>query len=173
MRLAKLGNKNALGHAVSEDTRARLSKANKGYKFTDEQRANVSKGKKGKMPKFIPSTKGLIRTPEHCKKLSDFAKTRTGEKSPRWEGGVSRAHKTGYYSVEYKNWRKAVFLRDCFKCIFCGSDKNLQADHIKQFAFYPELKYIISNGRTLCYPCHRKTETWGRSRASIRKQALQ
>jgi 5-methylcytosine-specific restriction endonuclease McrA len=44
----------------------------------------------------------------------------------------------------------------------------LQADHIKPFAHHPELRFDVNNGRTLCVPCHRKTDTYGgRSRAKV------
>jgi len=67
-------------------------------------------------------------------------------------------------SVEYKVWRKAVFERDNYTCVNCGKrGVELNADHIKQFAYYPELRFELSNGRTLCVPCHKATDTYKRS----------
>lgn len=67
-------------------------------------------------------------------------------------------------SAIYKAWRKAVFERDNYTCQICGTrdGRTLNADHIKQFALYPKLRFKLSNGRTLCLECHRKTETYGR-----------
>lgn len=69
---------------------------------------------------------------------------------------------------EYGLWRTAVFKRDNFTCVWCGARSGngkaiiLNADHIKPFAFYPELRFAIDNGRTLCVSCHRTTDTYGR-----------
>jgi len=51
--------------------------------------------------------------------------------------------------------RKRVFRRDNYTCRCCGIKNNLQAHHIKQVIFYPELIYNIDNGITLCYDCHK------------------
>lgn len=70
-----------------------------------------------------------------------------------------------YHTPEYKAWRLAVFRRDGFKCRHCGrKGKNvrLEADHILPKAARPDLIYVVSNGRTLCRSCHRKTPTFGR-----------
>lgn len=65
---------------------------------------------------------------------------------------------------EYKEWRKSVFERDKYTCIWCGQvGGELNADHIKPWALYPKLRYTLDNGRTLCKPCHEKTPTYRNS----------
>lgn len=63
------------------------------------------------------------------------------------------------YSVEAKEWREAIFKRDDFTCQMCGKRGGyLEADHIKPWAFFPKLRFELSNGRTLCRPCHETTK---------------
>lgn len=56
---------------------------------------------------------------------------------------------------EYKQWRNKVIERDKV-CMMCGSDKNLEAHHIKRFSDYPLLRTSLDNGMTLCKKCHKK-----------------
>lgn len=85
-----------------------------------------------------------------------------GERSHFWQGGKTEASKKIKSSLGYKLWRKAVFERDNWTCMWCKEKGgNLTADHIKPFSLFPELRLAIDNGRTLCRDCHKKTDTWG------------
>lgn len=57
---------------------------------------------------------------------------------------------------EYFDWRTEVFTRDGFVCRNCGSEKKIEAHHIKQYEFHPELRASLDNGITLCHECHKK-----------------
>jgi hypothetical protein len=88
-----------------------------------------------------------------------------GDKNPSWKGGITPINKKIRSSLEYKLWREAVFKRDNWTCVWCGvRGVYLHADHIKRFADYPELRFALDNGRTLCVPCHKTTETYGRKK---------
>ncbi len=109
--------------------------------------------------KMRQSHKGKSPSIEQRKKLSEALK---GEKSYRWKGGITSLNEQIRKSLEYKLWRESVFKRDNYTCIWCGQwGGELQADHIKPFADYLELRFAIDNGRTLCKKCHLTTNTWG------------
>lgn len=85
----------------------------------------------------------------------------SGSNSHFWKGGKTAESKLIRDSLQYRNWRAEVFKRDNFTCQMCGQrGGKIQADHIKRFADYPELRLKLSNGRTLCIPCHRQTDTY-------------
>lgn len=83
-----------------------------------------------------------------------------GSKNPNWRGGTSKPNEKIRRSIQYKLWKRSVLERDKKKCIWCSSEADLNVDHIKPFALYPELRFAIDNGRTLCAPCHRTTDTY-------------
>jgi hypothetical protein len=139
-----------------------------GKKLTEEQKRKISNSNKGR--KTSEATKDKLRKKhlgkklslEHRKKLSiSHLGKATGEKNCNWKGGITPINKKIRHSHEYKLWRTAVFERDDYTCIWCGvRGVNLHADHIKPFAYYPELRFAIDNGRTLCIRCHEKTDTY-------------
>lgn len=95
-------------------------------------------------------------------------KTITGKNHWNWQGGKTDESRKLRNSYEYKQWRNAVFIRDNYTCQECkakscgGNKVILNADHIKPFAFYPELRFDINNGKTLCLDCHKLTPTFAK-----------
>ena len=83
--------------------------------------------------------------------------------------GLSSENSRIRVTKEYIEWRKNVFKRDNFTCQLCGiKGVTLNADHIKSFSGHPELRFELSNGRTLCIACHKKTDNYG-SKARLKK----
>jgi hypothetical protein len=94
-----------------------------------------------------------------------------GDKNPQWRGGITPVHKVIRRSTKFKEWRISVFERDDYTCQDCGiRGGTLHPDHIKPFAYFPESRFDVNNGRTLCENCHRKTETWGNRGQQLAKQ---
>ena len=132
-----------VGHVVSEETRRKISESNTG----------VSRGKGVKKPEGFGAkvSRGKMGKPNYSVR---------GARSNFWKGGHSALYQNERYllmkSLEYKLWRRSVFERDSYKCRHCGDDRgrNLQAHHIKGWRDFPELRFAIDNGLTLCKPCH-------------------
>lgn len=138
------------GHAsyLTEEAKAKIGKAQKGVKKSEETKRNMSAGRLGKKLSI-----------KHRLAISNAKK---GDKTNLWKGGLSQKNKLVRDSAEYKIWRTEVFQRDDYTCVFCGiRGGRLNADHIKPFALYPDLRFDIQNGRTLCESCHKKTDTYG------------
>ena len=112
--------------------------------------------------KFSMETKKKISLSQIGKRKPNGSKAKMGSKNPNWKGGISPINKRIRRSAKFFQWRKKVFERDNYTCQECGKRGNeLHPDHIKQFAYYPELRFELSNGRTLCKECHLKTKTFG------------
>lgn len=155
------------GFKHSEESKKKIGAASKGNTYakgtvrSEELKRAASERMKRK--EFSAETRKKISLSKIGKKRPDF----TGENNPKWNGGVSSMNEKIRKSGEYKLWREAVFERDNWTCVWCGgrsAENNpviLNADHIKPFAYFPELRFAIDNGRTLCKPCHLTTDTWG------------
>lgn len=111
----------------------------------------------------------VLNTEESKIKQRNAKLGKFGEKSNRWDGGKTQDRRLAMSRDEYKQWRLSVFTRDNYTCTMClVHGGKLQADHIKEWCNYPELRYELSNGRTLCEPCHKTTDNFGSK--ALRKQ---
>lgn len=167
------------GHRLSPESLEKMRKSkigkpslNKGRKMSDEARKKMSLSRMGKSP----WNKGKLMTEETKKKVSiarkghvnsmesiiKRAEKMRGEKHWNWKGGITHTNHILRNRIEVKLWRESVFKRDNYTCIWCHEKGGkLNADHIKPWALFPELRLAIDNGRTLCVKCHRTTDTYG------------
>jgi len=113
-------------------------------------------------------------------------------KNNLWNGGVSTDKHRLRNSFEMKIWREEIFERDNFTCQICTKrGGTLNADHIKPFGkileemlsekglenvFDNGINYKpfweVKNGRTLCFKCHKKTETYGVNTPYYKKASI-
>ena len=164
------------GAKHSEETKKKLRDINLGRKFSKESREKMSKssmGKKGTYGhlgkkhsattklKISQSKKGTRHSLETRQKMRKSSLK--GKDNPCWKGGITEKNKKIRNSFEMKLWREEVFKRDNYTCVWCGalgSKRYLNADHIKPFSRFPDLRFDVNNGRTMCVPCHSKTDSY-------------
>jgi len=163
----KVWNKNI---PCREESKLKISKAKKSVKLTKEHKKNISNGVK----KHLPSTAYKKRDPRLI-----------GENHHLWNNGITSLYKLIRELDESKVWKREVFKKDDFRCQECYKrGGNLEAHHnIKSFSIilqeflntYSQFSPIedretlirlaitytpfwdVSNGKTLCRPCHEKT----------------
>lgn len=109
-------------------------------------------------------TRKLLSDALKGRKLSEDTKKKMMGRRP-WNkigDGVTSINERIRKSSKYKAWRKKVFERDDYTCKECGKrGGNLHAHHKKPFALYIEIRFKVSNGVTLCIPCHKRTKSFG------------
>jgi 5-methylcytosine-specific restriction endonuclease McrA len=168
-------------HSNFMKTHPNKTQFKKGIKFPKEWTDKWSKNRKGKIPKNFelvqklsplnkkghPSylteeskrkisigNKGKPKSSEHIKKVNESNKI-------YWDIKGRKKQDRSHHNIDkkYLEWRTGVFVRDKYICQKCGTKGGngifIQAHHIKQWVSYPELRYDLNNGITLCVECHK------------------
>lgn len=131
----------------------------KGKKMSEETRKKISENKE-RGNKISRALKGRKFSAQSKRKMSEAQRRRNqkGNKNPNWKGGVTPLNRLLRKGWRYQQWRSKVFERDNWICQTCGRRGcRLEAHHIKSWAKYPELRFDIDNGVTLCCDCHKLT----------------
>ena len=133
---------------------------NKGKKHSEEYKKMMSERMTGENNPYFGK--------KHTEEIKDKMR---GENNGSWKGGITPENQLIRQSREYALWREVVFKRDEYFCQECGLKGGwnkelkirvkLEVHHIKPFFLFPELRFAIDNGVTLCKSCHTKTPTYG------------
>jgi len=171
----KKGNKPQwTGKKVPEDVKKKISESVKkawergelkGYpkgrpnpKIREVRLKEVAEGKHNIFGEKNPMY-GKKHSDETLKKMRSSNKPRKGKLNNFWKGGITPINAKIRESKEYKKWRNEVFKRDEYICKMCYNKKRyVEAHHIKKFSEYPELRFDVDNGITLCRKCHNETK---------------
>lgn len=79
----------------------------------------------------------------------------TGPNHPNYNKNISddqRITDRRYHKI--KQWSKSVKERDLYVCKACNIHQNVIAHHIFSYMAYPDKRYDLDNGVTLCKKCH-------------------
>ncbi len=99
-------------------------------------------------------------SPEMILKLKEINKNKAkrGEKAYQWikDRNKLQTSRRKSYDTKYRYWMASVKKRDNWKCRIAdiNCDGRLEAHHILNWKYYPELRYEINNGITLCRAHH-------------------
>lgn len=178
------------GQKLSEETKRKISESRKGQKQTEKWKKMMkelmkgnqygfkknhtpwNKGSRGIMvawnkgKKMSEKTREKIRQAKLGKKYGIETKEKhrqhwLRENNPNYKDGKSKYIVSHYKDLRYKLWREAVFERDNWTCQECNERGGyLEPHHIKSWAQYPELRFELNNGITLCKKCHRLTDNY-------------
>jgi len=174
-----------LGKKRSTETVLKIKETLKGRRLSPE--TEFKKGDRSNYERLIKwrenggkpwntGTKGLSKSNSGSFNVTGGRKPdNKGVKHWNWKDGRSPLRKAIQSMPEYPTWRTAVFERDKYTCQECNKiGGRIQSHHIKPFYKIIEDNNItttdqargckelwdVSNGQTLCVPCHKQTDSY-------------
>jgi hypothetical protein len=160
--------KEIYGENKGLEIKNKLSKKRKKFNYTFEKelarilkiKLNILLGLRKKQKEVIPWNKNKTKfTDDRLLKLSLDRRGKNnpmfGKHSYNYKGGYKRDRDT----IEYQDWRLSVYKKDGYTCQLCRQlGGRLNAHHIKSWKDFPDFRFTVSNGLTLCSSCHRIVE---------------
>lgn len=100
-----------------------------------------------------------------CSKPCQFnwmSENTRGENSPNWKIDILRDERNKKRILpENKKWVRDVLERDDYTCRICGAHGGkLTAHHLYSYSNYPEKKFDLDNGLTICQHEHKEFHLW-------------
>jgi hypothetical protein len=153
-----------MGRKQTPETIEKIRKANKGQKRSLEARRKMSLSKMGaKNPRWGKKFSEEELEKMRFRKVSEETKEKIriamqGSQHYRWveDRTKLKTDRNKSYDTQYKYWMINVKNRDGWQCKINNEDcfGRLEARHILSWKEYPELRYNIDNGITLCKHHH-------------------
>lgn len=146
--------KHKTGRRLSKESKQKMIDSHKGM-FLKENHPGW-KGGIDRFPNCLDCGKKLSAM--HCSRCRVC--TSKGERNYKWmkdRTKLCRINKQGERRTSaYFFWRKEVWKRDNYKCKINNKDCSgkLESHHILAWRDYPELRYDVNNGITLCHAHH-------------------
>ena len=121
------------------------------------KKCNDKKPKSDELKKRISTT--LINYYKDPKNRIELGQIMVGKMAgPRhwnWKGGITTQNQIDRNSIEYKNWRNSIFVRDDYTCVICDTrGVDIHAHHVLPWAINETHRYNVDNGITVCETCH-------------------
>ena len=166
-----LGNTLSKGRKLTFEQIEKIRKHNLGkkHKISKEGRErmriknySVWNKDKGKLFSYICNTcnnpfNASQKNRKYCS-ISCFRIANKGERNYRWikDRTKIKDYWTDRNNPEYKQWRRKIWERDNYKCRINNQDCSgkIIVHHILGYTKYPELRFVIDNGITLCHFHH-------------------
>ena len=155
------------GFPHSEEHRMNLSISLRGRKLSEEQKKSIKENnakywlgrKRPEVKNWLSGNKffaGRKHTEEAKKKISE---SHSGKNHYAWIEDREILKRNKRNDPEYKQFVKKVKYRDKNICKLKSNDCSEYniVHHIKGWSMFPELRYKVSNGITLCQAHHPRT----------------
>jgi hypothetical protein len=144
------------GHYIrTKQTLQKYRLNNLGKKLSQEIKDKISKSKKGQT--YNKGKKRSEEFKEKCRKrmLGKYKELAISYKKDRT---LLKKSENKMLNSAYMQWSKDIKNRDKWKCKLLNNEckGRLEAHHIFNWIEYPELRYLLTNGITLCQFQHPK-----------------